>query len=465
MKYNKNDNNDNKNKTTTTTLLLYRCVYCGTPCHSLYRQLSSSSHSIKLTTCIACNQVVDPYIEREILLIVIDCILLREEAYRHVLYNRLLLMLMMNGKNNNEATAAAVDNNNTMDIFSSSSSFNSVVFTWKRALQVLLSWCILDTYLIWETLKISQRLALATEDYSSSSPTTSITNTDVEDVVDVTDNNNNIILPELYHITFIAMISISGIVLQWMTIYWYLQQRQQRQRQQYQRRQQQSQQQQQHYDNNKNNNIFNYHLVLLKIQIYLALIVPSSFAHVVTILVLIWENTTTIVHLLGYILIASWQCLALSVLSYNNNNNSSTYSSYPSVDNPLQEDETSKSQKIIDNTTDNKEKRKTTTATTTKITTTTFTLRPFLVGLFVRILWKLVCSYFLPKLLMLVVGTGTTTTTTTTTASSYHETLNFQLPCVGSLDIRFPLSLGSFVHYLRGDTYEFESSIVSICLT
>ena len=38
-------------------------------------------------TCSQCHKMVDPYIEREWLLVVIDCILLREEAYRHVLYN------------------------------------------------------------------------------------------------------------------------------------------------------------------------------------------------------------------------------------------------------------------------------------------------------------------------------------------------------------------------------------------
>lgn len=34
-----------------------------------------------------CQQVVDPYIEREWLLVAIDCILLRPAAYRHVLWN------------------------------------------------------------------------------------------------------------------------------------------------------------------------------------------------------------------------------------------------------------------------------------------------------------------------------------------------------------------------------------------
>lgn len=68
--------------------LLY-CVHCGTPCNSLYRQYTSSTSSIKLTSCENCHQIVDPYIEREWLLVLLDCLLLRIEAYRHVLYHRI----------------------------------------------------------------------------------------------------------------------------------------------------------------------------------------------------------------------------------------------------------------------------------------------------------------------------------------------------------------------------------------
>jgi hypothetical protein len=67
--------------------LCFVCVHCATPCSELYRKLSASS--IKTMTCInaECQQIVDPYIEREWLLVAIDCILLRPEAYRHVLFN------------------------------------------------------------------------------------------------------------------------------------------------------------------------------------------------------------------------------------------------------------------------------------------------------------------------------------------------------------------------------------------
>ena len=71
-----------------SALLPYVCVHCSTPCAALYRQLNASSaSSIKAMTCQNCGKVVDPYTEQEPLLVAIDCILSRVEAYRHVLYN------------------------------------------------------------------------------------------------------------------------------------------------------------------------------------------------------------------------------------------------------------------------------------------------------------------------------------------------------------------------------------------
>lgn len=57
-------------------------------CPALYRQLSSSLSSLKAVSCDFCTSShVDPLFERETLLIIIDWILLRPEAYRHVLFN------------------------------------------------------------------------------------------------------------------------------------------------------------------------------------------------------------------------------------------------------------------------------------------------------------------------------------------------------------------------------------------
>jgi len=64
----------------------YVCIHCGYPTTSLYRLLVGNH--IKLIECKNCHQDVDPYIEREILLVIIDLILLRSSAYKHITFNR-----------------------------------------------------------------------------------------------------------------------------------------------------------------------------------------------------------------------------------------------------------------------------------------------------------------------------------------------------------------------------------------
>lgn len=65
----------------------YVCTNCSRSTPSLYKVYSTPG-SIQLTTCKYCGHDVDPYIERELVLVIIDCVLHRPEAFRHVLYNR-----------------------------------------------------------------------------------------------------------------------------------------------------------------------------------------------------------------------------------------------------------------------------------------------------------------------------------------------------------------------------------------
>lgn len=109
----------NAEKKKTSEILPYACVHCGTPCASLYRRLSVSLSSIKAMSCSNCEKIVDPYIEREWLLVAIDCVLLRPEAYRHLLFN--------------------VDE------------FKEVPLG--RALQFLFFWALLDAFLKWEAVR------------------------------------------------------------------------------------------------------------------------------------------------------------------------------------------------------------------------------------------------------------------------------------------------------------------------
>ncbi|KAJ1395074.1 Arv1 protein [Sesbania bispinosa] len=63
----------------------YRCIQCGFPIKTLYVQYSPGN--IRLMKCENCKAVADEYIECEIMILVIDLILHKPKAYRHLLYN------------------------------------------------------------------------------------------------------------------------------------------------------------------------------------------------------------------------------------------------------------------------------------------------------------------------------------------------------------------------------------------
>ncbi|XP_027365991.1 protein arv1 homolog isoform X1 [Abrus precatorius] len=63
----------------------YRCIQCGCPIKTLYVQYSPGN--IRLMKCENCKAVADEYIECEIMILVIDIILHKPKAYRHLLYN------------------------------------------------------------------------------------------------------------------------------------------------------------------------------------------------------------------------------------------------------------------------------------------------------------------------------------------------------------------------------------------
>ncbi|KAK9719780.1 Arv1-like family [Popillia japonica] len=63
----------------------YICTNCGTPVNDLFKEYSPSV--LKLTKCLKCMEVADKYVEYDPVIVIIDLVLLRKEAYRHVLYN------------------------------------------------------------------------------------------------------------------------------------------------------------------------------------------------------------------------------------------------------------------------------------------------------------------------------------------------------------------------------------------
>ncbi|XP_011628583.1 protein arv1 homolog isoform X4 [Amborella trichopoda] len=63
----------------------FRCVHCGFEVRALFIQYSPGN--IRLTKCGRCGAVADEYVECEYMILLIDLILHKAKAYRHLLYN------------------------------------------------------------------------------------------------------------------------------------------------------------------------------------------------------------------------------------------------------------------------------------------------------------------------------------------------------------------------------------------
>ena len=61
------------------------CVECSSPVPHLWREVIPGT--IRLTRCSHCGCVADPYIEYETVLVLLDLVGQKKEAYRHLLYN------------------------------------------------------------------------------------------------------------------------------------------------------------------------------------------------------------------------------------------------------------------------------------------------------------------------------------------------------------------------------------------
>ncbi|XP_038072338.1 protein ARV1-like [Patiria miniata] len=77
-----------KSKTTCTThtnLNRYLCIECGTYATALYKIYSGGV--IKIAHCENCSKVVDKYVEFDPVIILLDALLYKPQAYRHILFN------------------------------------------------------------------------------------------------------------------------------------------------------------------------------------------------------------------------------------------------------------------------------------------------------------------------------------------------------------------------------------------
>jgi len=104
----------------------YYCVHCLQSCPSLYRTLGKGDSVIKLSPCESCGKpAVDPYCEREWLLVILDLVLLRQAAYRHVLWNRGRLLALQPAPSAPTLPRASIAKTTTCTSISSSSSSNN----------------------------------------------------------------------------------------------------------------------------------------------------------------------------------------------------------------------------------------------------------------------------------------------------------------------------------------------------
>lgn len=64
-----------------------RCVECGARVRSAVQQVGAACTSVRLSRCESCGQIADKYFELEIVLVLLDMLLQRASAYRHLLCN------------------------------------------------------------------------------------------------------------------------------------------------------------------------------------------------------------------------------------------------------------------------------------------------------------------------------------------------------------------------------------------
>ena len=64
----------------------YVCVQCGTPAQTLYKRFQNGI--VKTSKCGTCTSNVDPYVEYDNVLILLDVLLHKTKAFRHLFFNR-----------------------------------------------------------------------------------------------------------------------------------------------------------------------------------------------------------------------------------------------------------------------------------------------------------------------------------------------------------------------------------------
>mmetsp|Transcript_13313 Transcript_13313/g.31347 ORF Transcript_13313/g.31347 Transcript_13313/m.31347 type:complete len:411 (+) Transcript_13313:53-1285(+) len=270
---------------------LYVCVYCGMPCSALYRQLNKNSlSSIKAMHCEWCHRIVDPYVEREWLLVAIDCILLRPEAYRHIFYNNKNLSMYIHIQKDEEYSKQQERGNRNLvaaDAISTTSGIQNFA--------QLVEWTFISS-LFHAYLKFKSLGCMRQQSAKRSATVLEIGNSST-----------------LLHAIFV-LTSASDLVAQWLALYGFIKLIS---RDSAQNSTISTNTTKQKYDGNEQKKVSMQPSHSMGYQIYLALLLPTSF-HIIVVLVILWENSKT-TRAFGSLLVACWQCLGIFLISTNNN--------------------------------------------------------------------------------------------------------------------------------------------------
>ncbi|CAK9873686.1 unnamed protein product [Sphagnum jensenii] len=65
------------------------CVHCATPVDAVYVEYSPGN--IRLSVCAKCEHTADEYVECEMMIVLVDLVLQKSKAYRHIFFNYPLL--------------------------------------------------------------------------------------------------------------------------------------------------------------------------------------------------------------------------------------------------------------------------------------------------------------------------------------------------------------------------------------
>ncbi|KAF9515971.1 hypothetical protein BS47DRAFT_1341268 [Hydnum rufescens UP504] len=110
------------------------CTTCTKPAEYLYTVYQSESN-LRLSQCVACLSFTDPYVEHDLLTIVLDLILLKQGVYRHLLFNRASQPRRVT--ESNDSASASVDNASDKKII------------WKLCVKLGAALIFLDAYIRW----------------------------------------------------------------------------------------------------------------------------------------------------------------------------------------------------------------------------------------------------------------------------------------------------------------------------